>query len=371
MKTARNLQAIHDFKGKRPGLIPQEHKDRFALTLLCTVLVFLILFVTAIGGSFLIYILTRYGVLEEFGLPHEMSGFIVVFTTLSSSVIGLIIAAIASKYITRPINHIINQLNRLAAGDFKARIHYKKPLSVHSTFAELTDSFNTMAQELENTEILRSDFINNFSHEFKTPIVSIAGFAQLLRESDMSREEQNKYLAIIEEESLRLASMATNVLNMSKVENMTILTDATRYNLSEQLRSSILLLEPKWDNKNIEFNIEFGEHEVYANEELMKQVWINLIDNAIKFSPQGGMIEIVVDNEENGIHISVMNQGEAIPEDKREKIFTKFYQADESHASEGNGIGLALVSKVVDLHGGRVIVSCKDGVTAFTVSLPK
>ena len=371
MKTARNLQAIRDFRGNRPTLDRKIYKERFALTVLCTVFVFLILFVTVIGGSFVIYILTRQGVLEGFGLPHEISGFIVFFTTLSSSVIGLIIAAIASKYITRPINHVINQINRLADGDFKARIHYKKPLSGHSTFAKLSDSFNTMAQELENTEILRSDFINNFSHEFKTPIVSIAGFAQLLRESDMSREEQDKYLAIIEEESLRLAAMATNVLQMSKVENMTILTDSSRYNLSEQLRSSILLLEPKWENKNIEFNIEFGEHEVYANEELMKQVWINLIDNAIKFSPQGGMIEIVVDNEENGIHISVMNQGEAIPEDKREKIFTKFYQADESHASEGNGIGLALVSKVVELHGGRVIVSCKDGVTAFTVSLPK
>lgn len=371
MKAARNIQAIRDFQGKLPKLKVQEYRERFALTLLYTALVFVIEFITVISGSFVIHILTRHGILEEFGIPHEISGFIVLFTTLTSSVIGLLLAAIASKIISRPINHIINQLNRLAAGDFKARIHYGKLFASHPAFSELTESFNTMAQELENTGILRKNFINDFSHEFKTPIVSIAGFAQLLREGNLTEEAKDKYIAIIEEESLRLSSMATNVLNMSKVENMTILSDASRYNLSEQLRNSILLLEPKWDRKNIEFNIEFGEYEIHANEELMKQVWINLIDNAIKFSEPGGMIEIVIDDEANGIHVSVMNRGEEIPVEKQKKIFNKFYQADESHASEGNGIGLALVSKIVDLHGGRVIVSCKNGITAFTVSLPK
>ena len=315
MKSARNLQAIRDFKGSRPSLDLKINKERFALTVLCTLFVFIILVVTVIGGSFVIYILTKHGVLEHFGLSHEISGFIVLFTTLSSSIIGLILSFIASKYFSRPINHIINQINRLAAGDFKARIHYHKPLALQPTISELTDSFNTMAQELENTEILRSDFINNFSHEFKTPIVSIAGFAQLLREADMPKEERDKYLAIIEEESLRLATMATNALHLSKVENMSVLTDVSQFNLSEQLRNCILLLEPKWEAKNIEFNIEFGEHEIYANEDLMKHVWINLIDNAIKFSSQNGMVEIVVDAEENGTHISGLNRGAAIPEE--------------------------------------------------------
>ena len=251
------------------------------------------------------------------------------------------------------------------------RLSFSRPLAKYPVAKELSDSFNKMAAELESTEMLRSDFINNFSHEFKTPIVSIAGFAKLLKKGRLSEEEELEYLDIIEDESLRLSAMATNVLNLTKVENQTILTGVSRYNLSEQLRNCVLLLENKWSKKNLELNVDFEEHQICANEELLKQVWVNLLDNAIKFTPDDGLIEVAIGEDGNSNAVSVINSGSEIPEENRERIFQKFYQADESHATEGNGIGLAIVQKVVQLHQGKVEVESGKGRTSFTVILPK
>jgi signal transduction histidine kinase len=229
-----------------------------------------------------------------------------------------------------------------------------------------------MAEELEHTEMLRSDFVNNFSHEFKTPIVSIAGFTKLLKRGDLSEKEKEEYLDIIEEESMRLSVMATNVLNMTKVENQTILTNTSSYNLSEQIRSCVLMLEKRWISKKIEFALEFEEQEICANEELLRQVWLNLIDNAIKYSPEYGFVAIRIRESGDGwCRITITNSGDAIPEDKQKKIFEKFYQVDESHSSEGNGIGLAIVKRIVELHGGEVFVECMNGLTIFTVKIPQ
>lgn len=261
-------------------------------------------------------------------------------------------------------------MNRLASGDFQARLKFGRLLTSHPAFAELTDSFNKMAEELGNTEMLRNDFINNFSHEFKTPIVSVAGFAKVLKRGGLTPEQQAEYLNIIEAESLRLSYMATNVLNLTRIENQSILTNVSRFNLSEQIRSCILLLEHKWAPKELEWKLDFGEHEICGNEELLKQVWINLIDNAVKFSAHGDIVEIRLAQKEQEIRVSVINSGPEIPAEAREKIFNKFYQADESHSSEGNGVGLAIVKRVAQLHGGRALVRSQGGITEFTVELP-
>lgn len=285
--------------------------------------------------------------------------------------VGLCVAAFTNRIILRFINRIIDGMNCLAGGDFKVRINFGKLFGKHPAFAEISDSFNRMAEELDNTEMLRSDFINNFSHEFKTPIMSIVGFTKLLKRGSLTDQQRAEYLDIIEEESMRLAAMATNVLNMTKVENQTILTNVTAFNLSEQIRSSILLLEPKWTRKNIEFELVFCEYMIAANEELLKQVWINLIENAIKFSPEYGVITVCAEEREDTLSVSVRNLGREIPAKQQKRIFDKFYQADESHASEGNGIGLALVKGVVELHCGKVSVKSEDQTTIFTVELPK
>ena len=229
---------------------------------------------------------------------------------------------------------------------------------------------NTL-RELESTEMLRSDFINNFSHEFKTPIVSIVGFAEILESSDISEEERAQYISTIKEEATRLANMATSVMNLTKIENQSILTDTKSFNVSEQIRSCLLLLERKWSKRNIELDFEIDEYHITANEELLKEVWINLFDNAIKFTDDGGTISVRISEGERELTFDISNTGPTIPIEKQKYIFNKFYQADESHTSKGNGIGLAIVKKIVDLHCGAVTVKSGYGVTTFTVVLPK
>ena len=345
----------------------EQRAHRLALTLLTAAVIF-VMQVLAVGiSAVVVTVLARAGFLS-----HGETDRVVVFMALISVVLGAMITAFSSLIFLRPVNRLVSQMNRLAQGDFRARITFGKPVRDHPTFREIADSFNKMARELENTEMLRSDFVGNFSHEFKTPIVSITGFAKLLKRGELTEAQRQEYLDIIETESMRLAAMATNVLDMTKVENQTILTDVTRFNLSEQIRSALLLLlEGKWRNKEMDFSLEFGEHMIMANEELLKHVWINLLDNAIKFSPQGGTVTVRIQERGEALAVTVRNTGSRIEPEQMEKIFHKFYQADESHATEGNGIGLALVKKIVQLHEGEVSVESGDEATAFTVTLPR
>lgn len=348
----------------------QERKHRLALTLLFSGVVFSFFIVTmTVVGAVTIFLIRR-GVIEPIGSGPKGEHLIPKMMVVSV-IIGAILCAVTSRISLRPVNAIINAMNRLASGDYKTRLHLGRILGRHPTAVEICNSFNNMAEELEKTEILRSDFINNFSHEFKTPIVSIAGFAKLLKHGNLTDEQKAEYIDIIEEESLRLSAMATNVLNLTKVENQTILTGVSEYNLSEQIRNCVLLLENKWIRKNMTPELDFGEYYIIANEEMFKQVWINLIDNAIKFGDEGTSIGISITETENLIFISVSDTGLEIPSELKERIFQKFYQADESHSSEGNGVGLAVVKQIVKLHGGDVTVSSGNHKTIFTVSLPK
>jgi signal transduction histidine kinase len=347
-----------------------ERKRRLALTILFSAVVFCSFIITMlIIGSVIIFLIQR-GVLKH-GDNVPKIEHLIINIMIASVLLGSIMSAITSRIPLKPVNSFINAMNRLASGDYKARLNFGKFLDRHPTALELTESFNHMAEELEKTEMLRSDFINNFSHEFKTPIVSIAGFAKLLKHGNLSEEQRAEYISIIEEESMRLATMATNVLNLTKIENQTILTGASEYNLSEQIRNCVLLLENKWTKKNIEPDLAFDEYTVYANEELLREVWINLLDNAIKFSDEGGKVRITITEIESRLLISISDIGEEIPEEAKEIIFRKFYQVDESHSTLGNGIGLAIVKRVVELHGGDVTVSSGNRKTVFTVSLPK
>ena len=348
-----------------------ERKERLGLILLIAALVFVVQLVALLISVGVVNLLMHTGLIKEFSAESITAADSLLLMTIISIVAGILISAFSGKYLLHPVNRFINQMNRLAAGDFKARIHFGKPIAAHPAFQEIEKSFNTAAEELEQTEMLRSDFINNFSHEFKTPIVSIAGFAKLLRRGNLTPEQQQEYLAIIEEESLRLAYMATSVLDLTKIENQTILTNVSHFNVSEQVRSAILLLEEKWSRKNLDFNLRIGEFDICANEEQLKHVWINLLDNAIKFSEEYGCIDILVEEKNDKIVVAISNTGKPIPKESMKRIFNKFYQADESHSSQGNGIGLAIVKKVVELHQGSVSVQSNDTLTTFTVELPK
>ena len=169
---------------------------------------------------------------------------------------------------------------------------------------------------------------------------------------------------------MRLSALATNVLNLSRIENQTILGPKSRFNLSEQIRSCILLLERKWNAKHLDLSLGFDEYEIEADPELLKEVWIKLLDNAVKFTPEYGLIRVTIQTGSESIRVAVSNTGSTIPPEKRDRIFQKFYQADESHATQGNGVGLAIVKKVVELHQGQMHVGCDENSTTFTVVLP-
>lgn len=319
----------------------------------------------------MLYILEQNGVLKFSADAILDAGEHIGLSMLLSIPVGLMVSAAVSKFLLKPIRDVIAGMDRLASGDFKTRIRVGKIMRKYPAYVEVSESFNKMAEELENTEMLRGNFINNFSHEFKTPIVSIAGFAKLLKRGNLSAQQQEAYLSAIEEESLRLSVMATNVLSLTKVENQMILTGVQEFNLSEQIRSCILLLENKWSEKEMDLHLDFGEYSVRAEEELLKQVWINLLDNAIKFAPNGNMIRIQILEGEHSVAVEVSNTGSRIPQESLKKVFNKFYQADESHATQGNGVGLAIVKRVVELHGGSVSASSDEEMTTFTVLLPK
>ena len=349
---------------------PLERKNRFALTLLFSGVVFCFFVITMIVVCLVTIFLIQHGVLRPYDEVPK-SEHLILLLMIESVILGAILTTIISRIPLKPVNIIINAMNRLASGDYKTRLHFGNYFGRHPTAVEICQSFNNMAEELEKTEILRMDFINNFSHEFKTPIVSIAGFARLLKHGNLTEEQKAEYIDIIEEESLRLSAMATNVLYLTKVENQTILTGVSEYNLSEQIRHCVLLLENKWNKKNITPELDFGEHFIKANEEMLKQVWINLLDNAIKFGDENTTVRVDITETEDHILVSVSDTGVEIPPGLKNRIFQKFYQVDESRSGEGSGVGLAVVKKIVELHDGDVTVSSGNHRTVFTVSLPK
>lgn len=275
--------------------------------------------------------------------------------------------------ILRPVQRMVTAMQRLAEGDFAVRMTcrgWMRPLELR----EFTRAFNTAAEELGGTELLRKDFINNFSHEFKTPITSLGGFADLLLEDEeMPPEERREYLQIISSESRRLANLANSVLALSRVEAQTILTDAAPFDLTEQLRQAVLLTERKWDAKGLDVRLEAEPCRYTGSEALLKEVWVNLLDNAIKFSPPGGQVLVTLRSrpEQGGAAVTVQDFGPGMDEQTQRHIFDRFYQGDTSHKTEGSGLGLAMARKVVELHRGEIAVQSAPGQGAcFTVALP-
>lgn len=346
-------------------------KHHWGLLSMLSLVVFLAVLVTAVLCAVAVLLIVNNRLLTLTDVTPEDAGRVMLLCIGVSVPVGMLVALAASLVPLRPIRELINSMDKLASGDFSTRIRAGAVMQMYPPYVNVTQSFNKMAEQLESTERLRGEFINNISHEFKTPLVSIAGFATILRKGGLEPEKQREYIAVIEEESLRLSHMATNVLNLTKVENQTILTNVTTYNLSEQIRSCFLLLENKWASRDLNLDLEFTEYTIRANEEMMKQVWINLLDNAIKFTPDGESIRVQIRKPGDVLSVSVCNTGVEIPEASRERIFQKFYQADESHATEGNGIGLAIVKQIVTLHGGTVTLGSQRGVTEFTVTLPQ
>lgn len=292
----------------------------------------------------------------------------IVWIILASVIAGGVLNNFLSIRYFGPVLKLEKAMQQVAEGDFSVRLKTGKHLK---EIQDIYSNFNLMVQELEATEILQTDFVSNVSHEFKTPISAIEGYATLLQDSDMPiSEEQEQYIDKILFNTGRLSHLAGNILLLPKIEHQAIQTRQNWYRLDEQIRQSIVMLEPKWSEKELEFDVDMVDVEYLGNENLICHVWDNLLSNAIKFSPCGGTIYIRMMPEGEKIRFSIENEGPQIREDSMKHIFDKFYQCDSSHKQEGNGLGLALVKQILNLCKGTIFVENIPGSGCrFTVIL--
>ncbi len=317
------------------------------------------LVVSVLLALVLAIILNEY-ILKDFEIP------LLVELLVVSLFIGSVVTSLLSKMFFDPVKKVSTAMGKVADGDFKVRLNTK---SSSQEIQEIYSGFNMMVQELSATEILQTDFVSNVSHEFKTPINAIEGYATLLQDCDNLTEEQKEYVDKIYLNTKRLSHLVGNILLLSKVENQTIQSKNTKFRLDEQIRQAIVLLEPEWEKKNIEFDADMQRLEYTGNEALLFHVWSNLIGNAIKFNPEGGSIRIKLYEEEQNIIFTVEDNGPGISEESKKHIFDKFYQIDSSHKQEGNGLGLALVKKILDTCQGSVFVENMEVGCRFMVRL--
>ena len=312
-------------------------------------------------AMFIVWLLNRrFGV--WLGIPYTIRVLLISILSGAAIAVGL------SKIFVSPMMKLGDAMRKVAGGDFTVRLDCTSRIR---DVREVYGSFNTMVKELGNTETLQTDFVSNVSHEFKTPINAIEGYASLLQDSQLTDEQKNAYIDKIIFNTRRLSDLVGNILLLSKVNNQTISLKASTFRLDEQVRQSILALESKWEKKEIEFDVDLDEIEYTGYENLLSHVWLNLIDNAVKFSPQNGQIRIRLKQLAGSVTFSIWDNGLPIPEADIGRIFNKFYQGDNSHASEGNGLGLALVRKIVAAaHGTINVTSSEDAGTEFVVALP-
>ena len=297
-------------------------------------------------------------------LPRHSGSYILAFISLG---FGFILSILFRKFLLVPLHNAYLALGKVSDGDFKINVRENGIGPVR----KVAKSLNHMARELENVETMRNDFINNFSHEFKTPIVSISGFAKMLKNPELTEEEKEEYLDIIISESERLSQLSSNVLNLTKLDNQSIVTDLREFNVTEQIRRVVILLERKWTEKNIEIDFECPEYTICANEELMSQVWINLLDNAIKFSPKNSVVRIDIKDSKNKLVFTFADNGKGMSEKTARHAFDKFFQGDVNHKGKGYGIGLAISKRICELHNGSIRISKTDeNGTVFEVTVP-
>lgn len=356
-----------------------KRKSLYRYILLAFIIILIIMFLFSslyfrYARYYLIEILNQHGVdLSPIDKSRVVDGVIgaVLETITFAAIIGLVLVIVVFKHVIGPIRKMSDATKKVAKGDFNVQIENKKIRK--DEIGTLTENFNMMVRELESNEYLSKEFMSNVSHEFKTPIASIQGFANLLKDKDISEKDKEEYIDIIIEESGRLANLSNNIQQLSKLENKKGLIQKQKVAIDEQIRKCIIILNNKLEEKNIEIGMD-EDKDVFlnVNEDMMHQVWINLINNAIKYTDDNGRIDIIIDEFKDRVVVEVKDTGRGIKEENVDKIFEKFYQEDSSHNSEGNGLGLAIVKKIVELHKGTIEVKSKIGEgSSFIVTIPK
>ncbi len=329
-------------------------------------IIFFLLFGFVISCSFLLFFSSIELTREQIEISAKATFINVLILTSLITAIDLIRRKIT---VDIPVNKINTALKKITNGDFSVRLNTR---SVNESFSEIMESINTMTEELSGVETLRTDFISNVSHEMKTPLSVMGNYGVLMQNPDLPEEQRIEYAKNITQSSKRLADLITNILKLNKLENQQIYPQAQPYNLGEQLCECVLSFESTWESKCIELETEIEEDVIItADSELLSIVWNNLLSNAFKFTENGGKVGISLKAEENSAIVTVRDTGCGMNTETGRHIFEKFYQGDSSHATQGNGLGLALVKRIIDITGGEVSVSSALGEgSTFTVKIP-
>jgi len=334
--------------------VRNERRNRFSLRTRLTVLVTVEMLV-CVGISYGLDLLFNEVFPWKVPLAIELVGVCLL--------VGILVTGLLAKYFFAPIKKLRSAMDKVAEGDFSVRL---EDTSSSKEIMEIYTGFNLMANELSSTEILQSDFVSNVSHEFKTPINAIEGYSTLLQGSESLDDVQRSYVDKILRNTQRLSSLVGSILLLSKLENQQIPTNRRSYRLDEQIRQSVVALETAWAPKDIELDVELDRVSYTGNEQMMRHVWDNLISNAIKFSPRGGTVKLRLTETE----FTVEDQGPGLSEEAQKHAFDKFYQADSSHKQSGNGLGLALVKRILSIEKGQVFTeNLPQGGCRFTVTL--
>ena len=341
--------------------VRQEQQNRFSLRTRLTGLVTLEMIVCVLIAYGLDQLLNR-------GLPFGWTVPLELELIGSCLLIGLLVTSQLSRYFFDPVKKLRGAMDKVAEGDYSVRLEEK---SSSKEIMEIYTGFNLMAHELSSTEILQTDFVSNVSHEFKTPINAIEGYSTLLQGSENLDENQKEYVDKILLNTQRLSTLVGSILLLSKLENQQIPTNQRLYSLDEQIRQSIVALETAWAKKDIELDVELNRISYLGNEAMMRHVWDNLISNAVKFSPQGGTVTLRLTKKPRKLIFTIEDQGPGLSEEAKKHIFDKFYQGDSSHKEEGNGLGLALVKRILAIEKGQITAeNIPEGGCRFTVTLP-
>lgn len=334
------------------------------LWLLTYALSFIGLQLSLLAGVMAGYILYKYDFTNHlYFIKNPLTPYLI-----SVLILSLIIMRFISFVIIKPLNRLIYALQKISQGDFDVKLDENSGLQ---EFRNMNRNFNRMVNELSNTETLRNDFVSNVSHEFKTPLSSIEGYASLMLAPDVTKEELQLYAGKIMNSTKQLSSLTGNILALSRLNTGTINETPVLFSLDEQIREAILILEPKWTQKNIDLDMELPEVNIINYQNMLFQVWTNIYSNAIKFSPDGSTITTVIEKDDTGVKIRIMDEGIGMTESEIHHIFDKFYQADTTHKSEGNGLGLAICASILKLSNGSISVESTPGKgSQFTVYLP-
>lgn len=292
----------------------------------------------------------------------------VFFFLIGSLLLGLVVTVSVGRLIIRPLQEFGKAFDEIAKGNFD----YRMPVSAKfEEINRMAERLNAMTYDLAHIETLRSDFVTNVSHEFKTPLAAIEGYATLLQDGVLPPDKREYYIGKILENTQRLTGLSSDILLLSRLENQGEIVDNHEFRLDEQIRKAVIVLEDKWSTKHIEFDMDLPKQMYYGSESLLSQVWLNILDNAIKCSHNEGVICVRIMHGAEGTVVAVRDQGIGMSPEVQKHIFEKFYQGDASRQTEGNGLGLALVARIVELCHGRIEVESRQGEgTVFRILLP-